>query len=114
MNEDFIFGTRVVIEAIRAGQPIDKVLIRNGLSNELFGELYQTIKDYRVPFQYVPGEKLDRITRKNHQGIIALISPVEFYRLEDLLPWIYERGEEPFLLILDQVTDVRNFGAIVR
>ncbi len=114
MNEDFIFGTRVVIEAIRAGQPIDKVLIRNGLSNELFGELYQTIKDYKVPFQYVPGEKLDRITRKNHQGIIALISPVEFYRLEDLLPWIYERGEEPFLLILDQVTDVRNFGAIVR
>jgi 23S rRNA (guanosine2251-2'-O)-methyltransferase len=114
MNEDFIFGTRVVIEAIRAGRSIDKVLIRNGLSNELFGELYQIIKDYRIPFQYVPAEKLDRVTRKNHQGIIALLSPVEFFRLEDLLPGIYEKGEDPLLLILDQVTDVRNFGAIIR
>jgi 23S rRNA (guanosine2251-2'-O)-methyltransferase len=114
MNEDFIFGTRVVIEAIRAGRSIDKVLIRNGLSNELFGELYQIIKDYRIPFQYVPPEKLDRVTRKNHQGIIALLSPVEFFRLEDLLPAIYEKGEDPLLLILDEVTDVRNFGAIVR
>ena len=114
MNEDFIFGTRVVIEAVRAGRSIDKVLIRNGLSNELFGELYQIIKDYQIPFQYVPAEKLDRVTRKNHQGIIALLSPVEFFRLEDLLPEIYEKGEDPLLLILDQVTDVRNFGAIVR
>jgi len=114
MKEDFIFGTRAVMEAVKAGQTIDKVLIRNGLSNELFGELYQAIKDFQVPFQYVPGEKLDRITRKNHQGIIALLSPVEFYRLEDLLPWIYEKGEDPLLLILDEVTDVRNFGAIVR
>jgi 23S rRNA (guanosine2251-2'-O)-methyltransferase len=114
MKEDFIFGTRAVMEAVKAGQSIDKVLIRNGLSNELFGELYQAIKEYQVPFQYVPGEKLDRVTRKNHQGIIALLSPVEFYRLEDLLPEIYEKGEDPFLLILDEVTDVRNFGAIVR
>ena len=114
MNEDFIYGTRVVTEAIRAGRSIDKVLIRNGLSNELFGELYQTIKDFRIPFQYVPPEKLDRVTRKNHQGVIALLSPVEFFRLEDLLPEIYEKGEDPLLLILDEVTDVRNFGAIVR
>jgi 23S rRNA (guanosine2251-2'-O)-methyltransferase len=114
MNEDFIFGTRVVIEAIRAGRSIDKVLIRNGLSNDLFGELYQTIKDFRIPFQYVPAEKLDRVTRKNHQGIIALLSPVEFFRLEDLLPEIFEKGEDPLLVILDEVTDVRNFGAIVR
>jgi 23S rRNA (guanosine2251-2'-O)-methyltransferase len=114
MKENFIFGTRAVMEAVRAGHNIDKVLIRNGLSNELFGELYQAIKEYQVPFQYVPGEKLDRVTRKNHQGIIALLSPVGFYRLEDLLPEIYERGEDPFLLILDEVTDVRNFGAIVR
>jgi len=80
----------------------------------LFGELYKLIKDYGIPFQYVPNEKLDRITRKNHQGIIALLSSVEFYRLEDLLPSIFEKGEDPLLLLLDQVTDVRNFGAIVR
>ncbi|HNU78004.1 MAG: 23S rRNA (guanosine(2251)-2'-O)-methyltransferase RlmB [Prolixibacteraceae bacterium] len=113
-RDDFIFGTRAVMEAIRAGRPIDKVLIRNGLSNELFGELYGLIRENGVAFQYVPAEKMDRITRKNHQGVIALLSVVEFHRLEDLLPGIYERGEDPLILVLDQVTDVRNFGAIVR
>lgn len=114
MNDDFIFGTRTVIEAIRAGRPIDKVLLRNGLNNDLFGELYQLIRDHRIAFQYVPPEKLDRITRKNHQGVIALIAAVDFYHLGDVLPGIWERGETPLILMLDQVTDVRNFGAIVR
>ncbi len=114
MDNDFIFGTRTVIEAIRAGRPIDKVLLRNGLSNELFGELYQLIRDYRISFQYVPQEKLDRITRKNHQGVIALVAAVDFLRLADILPGIWETGETPLILILDQITDVRNFGAIVR
>ncbi len=113
-KDDFIFGTRAVMEAILAGRFIDKVLIRNGLSNDLFGELYQLIKDYRITFQYVPAEKMDRITRKNHQGVIALVSAVEFFLLEDILPEIFERGEDPLILLLDQVTDVRNFGAIVR
>jgi 23S rRNA (guanosine2251-2'-O)-methyltransferase len=114
IKEEFIFGTRAVIEAILAGRSIDKILLRNGLANELFGELYRLVREYRLPFQYVPGEKLDRITRKNHQGVIALLSPVEFYRVEEILPEIFEKGEDPLLLILDQVTDVRNFGAIVR
>ena len=113
-KEDFVFGTRAVIEAIRAGRSIDKVLIKNGLSNELFGELYQLIKEYDIPFQYVPLEKINRITRKNHQGILALMASVEFFRIEDVLPTIFEKGEEPLILLLDQVTDVRNFGAIVR
>lgn len=113
-KEDFVFGTRAVIEAIRAGRPIDRILIKNGLNNELFGELYHLIKECQIPFQYVPLEKINRITRKNHQGVLALISSVEFFRLEDVLPAIFEKGEEPLLLILDQVTDVRNFGAIVR
>ncbi|HOY51753.1 MAG TPA: 23S rRNA (guanosine(2251)-2'-O)-methyltransferase RlmB [Prolixibacteraceae bacterium] len=113
-SDDFIFGTRTVIEAIRAGRTIDKVLIRNGLSNELFGELYQLIKEFGIAFQYVPQEKMDRITRKNHQGVIAMMAAVDFYRLEDILPEIWERGATPLILILDQVTDVRNFGAIVR
>ena len=114
MSDDFILGTRAVIEAIRAGRPIDKVLLRNGLNNELFGELYALIREVQISFQYVPAEKLDRITRKNHQGVIALTAAVEFYRLADILPTIWERGETPLILILDQITDVRNFGAIVR
>ncbi|GAP69359.1 rRNA methylase, putative, group 3 [Bacteroidales bacterium 6E] len=113
-KEDFVFGTRAVIEAIRAGRSIDKVLIKNGLSNELFGELYQLIKEFEIPFQYVPLEKINRITRKNHQGVLALMASVEFFRIEDILPAIFEKGEEPLILLLDQVTDVRNFGAIVR
>jgi 23S rRNA (guanosine2251-2'-O)-methyltransferase len=114
MEESVIFGTRSVMEAVRAGKSIDKILIKNGLSNELFGELYQLIKDNNVSFQYVPVDKLNRITRKNHQGIIALLSSVEIYRIEDLIPGIYERGEDPLVLILDGITDVRNFGAIIR
>ena len=113
-REEFVFGTRSVIEAIRAGRSIDKILIKNGLNNELFGELYQMIKEQKIPFQYVPLEKINRITRKNHQGVLALISSVDFYRVEDVLPIVFEKGEDPLLLILDQVTDVRNFGAIVR
>lgn len=113
-TEDFVFGTRAVMEAIKAGRSIDKVLIKNGLNNELFGELYGLIKEFDIPFQYVPLEKINRITRKNHQGVVAMISAVEFYRIEDILPGIFEKGEDPLILILDQVTDVRNFGAIVR
>lgn len=113
-KEGFVFGTRAVTEAVRAGKIIDKILIKNGLNNELFGELYQLIKENKIPFQYVPVEKINRITRKNHQGVVALISSIDFYRVEDILPAIFEKGEDPLLLILDQVTDVRNFGAIVR
>lgn len=113
-KEDFVFGTRAVIEAVRAGKSIDKILIKNGLKNELFGELYQLIKENKIPFQYVPVEKINRITKKNHQGVIALISSIDFYRIEDILPSIFEKGQDPLLLILDQVTDVRNFGAIAR
>jgi 23S rRNA (guanosine2251-2'-O)-methyltransferase len=114
VKEDFVFGTRAVIEAVRAGKSIDKILIKNGLNNELFGELYHLIKELKLPFQYVPLEKINRITRKNHQGVVALISSIDFYRIEDILPTVFEKGEDPLLLILDQVTDVRNFGAIVR
>jgi 23S rRNA (guanosine2251-2'-O)-methyltransferase len=114
MEASVIFGTRSVMEAVRAGKSIDKVLIKNGLSNELFGELYQLIKDHNISFQYVPLDKLNRITRKNHQGVIALLSSVEINRIEDLIPGIYERGEDPLILILDGITDVRNFGAIIR
>lgn len=111
---DFIFGIRAIIEAIRSGKEIDKVLIRKGLSGELFQELFAEIKNSGILFSHVPPEKLDRITRKNHQGVIAFISPISYDSIESIIPGLYERGKTPFILILDSITDVRNIGAIAR
>ena len=113
-TDDFIFGIRAVIEAIDSGKEVDKILIKKGLSGDLFKELFEKIREFQVPFQYVPMEKINRVTRKNHQGVLAFISPVTFYDLENFLPSVFESGKNPLILILDQVTDVRNFGAIVR
>jgi 23S rRNA (guanosine2251-2'-O)-methyltransferase len=113
-NDEYIFGTRSVIEAIKNNRFIEKVLIKTGLENELFQELFHLIRENQIAFQFVPIEKINRITRKNHQGIIALISPIEYFNIEILLPGWFEKGIVPLILILDQITDVRNFGAIVR
>jgi 23S rRNA (guanosine2251-2'-O)-methyltransferase len=113
-NENIIYGTRAVIEALRAGKEIDKILVQKGISNELFRELKNELAQHSVPIQFVPPEKLKRISTKNHQGVIAFISEVHYYQCEDLLSEIFERGEIPALLILDRITDVRNFGAIAR
>ena len=113
-KEDYIYGSRAIIEAIENDRPIDRILIKKGLQNELYHQVFNLIKQNRIPFQFVPVERINRITRKNHQGILAFLSPVEFYNIRDVLPGLYEQGIEPFLLILDQITDVRNFGAIVR
>ena len=113
-TEDYVFGTRAVIEAVKNNRFIEKVLIKKGLNNELFQELFQLIRENQIAHQFVPVEKINRITRKNHQGVLALLSPIEFFNIESLVPGIYEKGEIPLLLILDQITDVRNFGAIVR
>ncbi len=109
-----IFGIRAVIEAINSGKEVDKVLLQKGERGDLFKEAFDLIREHSIPFQYVPVEKLNRITRKNHQGVIAFISPVTFYDIENLLPGLFEEGKNPIILVLDQVTDVRNFGAIVR
>lgn len=113
-SEDYIFGTRAVIEAIKNGRNIERVLIRKGIDNALYNELFQLVKENGIPFQFVPVEKINRVTRKNHQGIVAFIAAVEFVELETFLPGLFESGRDPLILILDQVTDVRNFGAIVR
>lgn len=113
-KSDFIFGTRAVIEAIREGRTIEKVLIKKGLGNELFTQLFQLIKENNISFQFVPAEKLNRVTRKNHQGVVALIAAVEPEDIEQLLPSVFESGTDPMLLMLDRITDVRNFGAIAR
>lgn len=114
IKENYIFGIRAVIEAIRSGKTTEKILIKKGLDNDLFQELFQLIRSEKIFFQFVPIEKLNRITRKNHQGVIAFIPSVEFHSIEVLLPSIFEAGSIPLILILDRITDVRNFGAIVR
>jgi 23S rRNA (guanosine2251-2'-O)-methyltransferase len=111
---EMIFGTRAVIEAVQAGKEVDKILMRRDLQNELARELFQLVRTTDIPLQRVPQEKLDRLTRKNHQGVIAFISAVTYQKLEDIVPFLYEEGKTPLILLLDGVTDVRNFGAIAR
>jgi len=113
-QKSFIYGLRAIMEAMDSGTPIDKILIRKGLKGALFQEFFDQVRTLQVPFQYVPARKLDGITRKNHQGVVAFLSPITFGRIEDLLPGLYESGKTPFLLLLDGLTDVRNFGAILR
>lgn len=113
-EKEMIFGTRAVIEAIQAGKEFDKILIRRDMTNELSRELYAALQGRAVAFQKVPLDKLNQITTKNHQGVIAFISPVTFQRIEDIIPTIYEQGSVPLVIVLDEITDVRNFGAIAR
>lgn len=109
-----IYGLRPIIEAIDGGIAVDKVFIQNGLTGALVGELKGRIRDHGIPFQFVPVEKLNRLTKGNHQGVAASISPIAYHDAMQLLPALAEGEKAPFLLLLDHVTDVRNFGAIVR
>ena len=113
-KSDMIYGTRAVIEAILAGKNIDKVMIQSGLTNDLVKELIAVARNNNVAVTFVPPEKLKRLSAKNHQGVICLLSSVSFASLDNLIYKAYNEGREPFFLLLDRVTDVRNFGAIVR
>ena len=112
--ENAIFGLRPIIETIQAGKEIDTLFIQKGLKNELFQELWQLVRAQKINYKHVPVEKLNRLTRKNHQGVFAFISPINFHKTDNVVQDIFEKGENPLFLILDRVTDVRNFGAIVR
>lgn len=101
-------------EAINSGKEINRILIRKGSRGENTNELFQKIRDMGIPYQFVPVEKLNRITQGNHQGIIAFLSLIEYKSLEELVQRSFEAGRDPFILILDRITDVRNFGAIAR
>lgn len=109
-----IFGIRAVIEAIQAGKDIDKVLVKKELQGDLAKELFAALKGTTVPVQKVPVERLNRITRKNHQGVVAFMSAVTYQRVEDWVPYLFEQGKSPLFVMLDGITDVRNFGAIAR
>jgi len=113
-SNQHVYGIRAVMEAIESGKEIESLFIQRGLGGGLWNDLKQMLKEHGIGFQQVPIEKLNRITRKNHQGVIAVISPITYHRIENIVPLIYERGEVPLLLILDGITDVRNLGAIAR
>ena len=113
-TEYYIFGIRPAMEAIKAGKSIDKVFIQQGLKGEIFGEFMAMVKKEQINYQYVPAEKLNKITRKNHQGVVTFLSPIVYQNIENILIDLFEKGENPLLLICDHITDVRNFGAICR
>ncbi len=111
---DCIFGLRPVIEAIKAGKQIDRLLIKQGLQGSLYHELMTEVRTHNIVYQIVPLERIEIVTRKNHQGILAWLSLIEYQYIDNLLPMIFEKGEDPLIIALDGVSDVRNFGAIVR
>ncbi|XOV67157.1 MAG: 23S rRNA (guanosine(2251)-2'-O)-methyltransferase RlmB [Fluviicola sp.] len=113
-TDDYIFGVRAVIEAVKAGRELNKILIQKGMNKELFLELKEALKGENYPLQFVPTEKLNAITENNHQGVIAYVSPIEYHKAEELIEELLEQGKKPFILALDRLTDVRNFGAIAR
>ncbi len=110
----FIFGIRPVIEAIASGKELEALLVQKGLAGELVSELKAICRLHEITINFVPVEKLNRVTRKVHQGVIAYISPITYQRIDYLIPQLFEAGKIPLILMLDRVTDVRNFGAIAR
>lgn len=113
-EKDMIFGLRPIIEAVESGKEIEKIFIKRELGGELAQQLWNLVHERQIPVVKVPVEKLNRLTRKNHQGAIAYLSPVVYQHIEDIIPVLYEEGKTPFVVVLDGVTDVRNFGAIAR
>ncbi|WP_104735680.1 23S rRNA (guanosine(2251)-2'-O)-methyltransferase RlmB [Hanstruepera ponticola] len=109
-----IFGLRAVIEAINSGETIEKVFIQKGLKGDISQELESLLKQKSINQSHVPVEKLNRLTNKNHQGVVAQISPISYFDIEDLVLNVIESGKTPLFLLLDQLSDVRNFGAIIR
>lgn len=114
-SERPIHGIHPVLEAIRAGREIEKILLLKSSGTKLLSEFSKEIKEFNIPFQFVPQEKLNHLVKStSHQGVVALVSPVSYRDLENILPGIYEKGEIPLILILDRITDVRNLGAMAR
>ena len=113
-ENEMVFGIRAVIEAIQADKEVDKILVKRDLQGDLSKELFEVLRGREIPVQRVPAERLDRLTRKNHQGVIAFMSAVTYQSLEDIIPFVYEQGKDPFIVLLDGVTDVRNFGDAIK
>jgi 23S rRNA (guanosine2251-2'-O)-methyltransferase len=113
-KENLIFGIRAIIEAVQSGKSVDRVFLQADAQGELMKDLLKVLKRGDVNFTYVPVEKLNRLTHNNHQGAVATISPIGFISIEELVTATLESQEKPLFLILDQISDARNFGAIIR
>ena len=113
-KSQYIYGIHAVLEAIDAGKDIDKILLSKTLNADTAQEIINLARGLNVPVQRVPVQKIDRITRRNHQGVIAMMAAVTYYKVEDVVPQLFDNGDNPFIVVLDGVTDVRNFGAVAR
>ena len=113
-NNDIVFGTRPVLEAINSGKTLEKLFIQKNLKKEILEKIKSKLSNKKINISYVPKEKLNRITKKNHQGIICYISPISYQPIEEIIQRVFEKGKDPFVVILDRITDTRNFGAISR
>lgn len=113
-DSNLIYGHHPVAEAIRAGKTVEKVYFQQGIRGDMEKEFRRLTKEFGIPLQVVPREKLNKMTKGAHQGVVAYLALVEFQSLEDVLPFVFEQGAVPLLVLLDGVTDVRNFGAICR
>jgi 23S rRNA (guanosine2251-2'-O)-methyltransferase len=113
-KQSMVFGVHSVLETLRSGKEVEKIFLQKGMRNEHSQEISQLARSRNIPMSIVPQEKLHRVTRKNHQGVICFVSPINYAPLENVVAGIFESGEDPFILVLDGITDVRNFGAIAR
>ncbi len=111
---NFIFGAHAVIEALRAGKEFEKIIMKKELSGDTLREVLKISRERNIPYQFVPLDRLNRLTSKNHQGVVAYISSIEYQPIEQIIPNLFEKGIDPFILMLDHITDVRNFGSIAR
>lgn len=112
--DNLVFGRQPVLELLQSDKPVDKVIIQNGIDADIISEIKRSAQQKNVPVKFVPQEKLNTLTGGIHQGVIAFISETDFAALEDVLPHIIEQGRTPLFILLDGITDVRNFGAIAR
>jgi 23S rRNA (guanosine2251-2'-O)-methyltransferase len=113
-KETKLYGIRAVLEAIEANKSLEKIFLQKGLKGDLHSKLENKIKEKSLSFSYVPVEKLNRLTINNHQGVVATISPISFFDLDELVTTVKNNKQNPIFIVLDQLSDVRNFGAIIR
>jgi 23S rRNA (guanosine2251-2'-O)-methyltransferase len=111
---DIIYGIHSVIEAIKADRELNKILIQKGIQKDVFNELREALTGKHFQLQFVPAQKIDSLTSGNHQGVVAFVTPIEYKEIETLVDQMLEEGKKPTILVLDRITDVRNFGAIAR
>ena len=109
-----IFGIRAILEAIESGKSLDRVWLLKGTQSKLFEQLLHVLRNKNIPFSFVPVERLDRFSSKNHQGAVARIAALATQEMEPLVEAILKEKKNPIFLLLDGITDTRNFGAILR